>query len=353
MSHIFPFAMLSTIFLILTIILSSSIAGATSRGGLFEASATEKHEQWMARFHRVYSSESEKKSRFEIFKKNLEFVRSFNMNKNKTYEMNVNEFSDLTDEEFRATYTGLVIPEGMTGNLTSESSKTVPFRYGDSDAAESMDWRNEGAVTPVKNQGSSCGACWAFAAVAAVEGLTKIKTGEILSLSEQQLIDCSTESYGCNGGLVTKAFDYIIENQGITTEENYPYQASQNSCPAATQSASFAAATISGYETVPMNNEEALLKAVSQQPVSVGIDGAGAAFKYYSEGIFDGECGTDLNHAVTIVGFGMSEEGTKYWVVKNSWGETWGEGGYMRIKRDVDAPQGMCGLAMYAAYPIG
>ncbi|CAA7042350.1 unnamed protein product [Microthlaspi erraticum] len=343
--------MLSTIFLILTIILSSSIAGATSRGGLFDASATEKHEQWMARFNRVYSSESEKKSRFEIFKKNLEFVRSFNMNKNITYQMAVNEFADLTDEEFRATYTGLLIPKSMPGNLTSESSKAVPFRYGDSDAAESMDWRNEGAVTPVKNQGY-CGACWAFAAVAAIEGLTKIETGEIVSLSEQQLLDCNTENNGCHGGYITNAFDYITQNQGITTEQNYPYQASEMTCLESTQSGYFAAATISGYETVPMNNEEALLKAVSQQPVSVGIEAAGAAFKYYSGGIFDGECGTYLNHAVTIVGYGMSEEGTKYWVVKNSWGETWGEGGYMRIKRDVDAPQGMCGLAMHATYPL-
>jgi cathepsin L len=228
----------------------------------------------------------------------------------------------------------------------------VPFRYGDSDAAESMDWRNEGAVTPVKNQGS-CGACWAFAAVAAVEGLTKIKTGKILTLSEQQLVDCNTLTNGCLGGLAAKAYEYIIKNQGITTEQNYPYQASQKSCPSATQSGYFAAATISGYEAVPANNEDALLKAVSQQPVSVRIEGSGDAFRHYLNGIFNGGCGTDLHHAVTIVGYGMSVEGTKYWVVKNSWGETWGEGGYMRIKRDVDAPQGMCGLAMAPTYPLG
>ncbi|KAG7642267.1 Peptidase C1A papain C-terminal [Arabidopsis suecica] len=101
-----------------------------------------------------------------------------------------------------------------------------------------------------------------------------------------------------------------------------------------------------------MNNEEALVQAVSQQPVSMGIEGTGAAFRHYSGGIFNGECGTDLHHAVTVVGYGMSEEGTKYWVVKNSWGETWGENGYMRIKRDVDAPQGMCGLAILAFYPL-
>ncbi|CAA0372453.1 Papain-like cysteine peptidase superfamily [Arabidopsis thaliana x Arabidopsis arenosa] len=347
--------MASTIIFILTIFLSYRTSLATSRGSLFEASAIEKHEQWMARFNRVYSDETEKRNRFNIFKKNLEFVQNFNMNNNITYKVDINEFSDLTDEEFRATHTGLVVPEAITRISTLSSGKnTVPFRYGNvSDTGESMDWRQEGAVTPVKYQGR-CGGCWAFSAVAAVEGITKITKGELVSLSEQQLLDCDRDyNQGCRGGIMSKAFEYIIKNQGITTEDNYPYQESQQTCSSSTTlSSSFRAATISGYETVPMNNEEALLQAVSQQPVSVGIEGTGAAFRHYSGGVFNGECGTDLHHAVTIVGYGMSEEGTKYWVVKNSWGETWGENGYMRIKRDVDAPQGMCGLAILAFYPL-
>ncbi|KAL0652212.1 hypothetical protein Bca4012_094903 [Brassica carinata] len=267
--------MASFVFLIMSIVLSYITSGATSRGGLFKASAMEKHVQWMSRFHRVYSDISEQASRFEIFKKNLEFVETFNMNTNITFKLDVNQFSDLTDKEFLAKYMGLVVPEGT--NEVSETDKTMSFRYENvSETGESLDWRQEGAVSSVKNQGQC-----------------------------------------------------------------------------ASQVTDFIAATISGYETVPSDDEEALLKAVSKQPVSVAIAGSGAAFMQYSGGIFDGEyCGKHQTHAVTIVGYGISEEGTKYWLLKNSWGENWGENGYMRIKRDVDAPEGTCGLAHFAYYPL-
>lgn len=188
--------------------------------------------------------------------------------------------------------------------------------------------------------------------MAAVEGLTQIKTGKLESLSEQELVDCDRSGYdkGCSGGLIDSAFTFIHRNGGLTTESNYPYTASDNTCNL--NKAALHAATIGGHEDVPANNEGALLKAVANQPVSVALEGSGFDFQFYSGGVFEGECGTDLDHAVLVIGYGSTQEDGEYWIVKNSWGTSWGEKGYMRIKRDVDAKEGLCGLAMIPSYPV-
>ncbi|KAJ9566278.1 hypothetical protein OSB04_002244 [Centaurea solstitialis] len=331
-----------SLLLVMLLVLGMWVCHVTSRA-LTEETMLQKHQQWMARHGREYKDDSDKGIRFKIFKDNVAYIQSFNDAGNRGYNLSVNKFADQTNEEFKAVHNGFKPPSG----LGSDRTTSFMYEYVD-EVPSSMDWREKGAVTPIKNQGH-CGSCWAFSTIAATEGITQLTTGELISLSEQELIDCSRsdKTQGCKGGYTKDGFKYIINNNGINSEAAYPYQAAVATCN--TEKEAIHAAKITGYEDVPANDELALLKAVSMQPVSVAIDASG--FQFYSSGVFSGPCSTKLDHAVTVVGYGTSKDGVKYWLVKNSWGRSWGEEGYIRIQRDVEAEKGLCGIAMVASYP--
>ncbi|KAI5412260.1 hypothetical protein KIW84_057065 [Lathyrus oleraceus] len=292
-----------------------------------------------------YNDAAEKEKRFQIFKQNLEFIESFNAAGDSGFNLSINQFADQTNEEFNGQKKPLT-------DVEIAASEERVFRYENvTDVPSTMDWRERGAVTPIKHQ-HLC-SCWAFATVAATEGINQITTGRLVSLSEQELVDCvkTNTTYGCKGGYSEDAYDFIVKKGGITSEAKYPYKRVDGKCNI--KKSSYIVANIKGYETVPANNEKALLKAVANQPVGVYIASGKRAFQFYSSGILGEECGIiDLDHAVTIVGYGTNDDGVKYWLVKNSWGTKWGEKGYVKFKRDIHAKEGVCGLAMVPTYPI-
>ncbi|XP_073098952.1 thiol protease SEN102 isoform X1 [Elaeis guineensis] len=305
------------------------------------------YERWRSH-HTVSRDLGEKHKRFNVFKENVKLIHEFNK-KDAPYKLALNKFGDMTNQEFRSWYAGSKVQHhklrrgspGGTGSFMYENAHNLP---------PLVDWRQKGAVTGIKDQGQ-CGSCWAFSTVVAVEGINQIKTKKLISLSEQELIDCDNRNnHGCNGGLMQYAFEFIVKNGGITAEAEYPYLAEDGWCD--TSKKNSPVVTINGYENVPANNEAALMKAVAHQPVSVAIEASGYAFQFYSEGVFTGSCGTELDHGVAIVGYGTTTDGTKYWIVKNSWGPQWGEKGYVRMERGIKAKHGKCGIAMEASYPI-
>ena len=255
--------------------------------------------------------------------------------------MSVNEFADMTFAEFHTKMTGY----NAKDNSVHRASNTDGPHLDVQKLAGSVDWRQKGAVTPVKNQ-QQCGSCWAFSTTGSTEGAHAIKTGNLVSLSEQQLVDCSAAqgNQGCNGGLMDQGFQYIISNKGITTEAAYPYTAQDGTC----KNGMSAAATLSSFVDVAQGSEADLMKAVNLGPVSIAIEADQQCFQFYSGGILsDSSCGMQLDHGVLVVGYG-TENNVDYWIVKNSWGASWGESGYIRLIRGKNE----CGIAQAASYPV-
>jgi len=260
------------------------------------------------------------------------------------FKKGINEFSDMSHEEFVKHFNGFR-SSGFRSNKASNWLEPLNIQVPDK-----VDWRDQGLVTPVKNQ-EQCGSCWAFSATGSLEGQHKKKTGDLVSLSEQNLVDCSRPqgNNGCEGGLMDNAFEYIKLNKGIDTEESYPYTA-QDGAECLFKRADVGA-TCTGYVDIPRGDEDALKKAVATVgPVSVAIDASHSSFQSYQSGIYnEAECSTQqLDHGVLIVGYGTEDAGD-YWLVKNSWGLTWGMQGYIKMSRNNG---NQCGIATMASYPL-
>ena len=292
-------------------------------------------------FHRKYASASEEKYRQRVFRENMEIIREHNARQS-SYRLGITPFTDLTLEEFQEQF--VFNKMLMENRPTSLHSMPNTSASGLGKLPDVVDWRKKNAVSPVKNQ-KSCGSCWAFSAVGSIEGAYAIKTGKLYSFAPQYLVDCDHGDNGCSGGLMTNAFEFVMMN-GVPREEMYPYKAVEGTCQKVELETS-----ILGYYTVPEQSAYELMKAVSKSPVAVAIEASASVFQNYVSGVIDDtSCGTSLDHGVLVVGY-STEQDKGYYIVKNSWGNSWGEYGYVRIAINGDGP-GMCGIQMMASYPF-
>jgi KDEL-tailed cysteine endopeptidase len=298
------------------------------------------------KFNKDYENLQELEYRFQVFVSNMITIEQHNIQTNINYTYRMNQYTDFAPQEFKDKLINGFQVSNLYGLKTcskfSKTNKQVPSAF---------DWRDYNAVTSVKDQGQ-CGSCWSFSATGSIEGAWAINQKNLISLSEQQLVDCSKKygNFACNGGEMDSAFNYVIDN-GICSDESYPYVSGITE-KAGTCVTCNTVVKISGCYDVTPNDQLALKEAVSNGPVSIAIEADTHIFQFYSGGIITStSCGTNLDHGVLIVGYG-EENGIKYWLVKNSWGESWGDEGYVKIERTESTnDQGICGIAMQPSFP--
>ncbi|XP_067094042.1 cathepsin S, ortholog2, tandem duplicate 1 [Osmerus mordax] len=302
-------------------------------------------QMWKKQHGKNYKTEVEELGRREVWERNLQLISLHNLEASMgmhTYDLGMNHMGDMTEEEILQSFASLKVPADLKREpsaFVASSGTPVP---------DTVDWRQKGYVTQVKNQGS-CGSCWAFSSVGALEGQLMRTTGKLLDLSPQNLVDCSSKygNKGCNGGFMSEAFQYVIDNKGIDSDTSYPYQGVQGTCH---YNPSYRSANCTRYSFLPEGDETTLKQAVAMiGPISVAIDATRPSFILWRSGVYnDLTCTQKINHAVLVVGYGTLD-GQDYWLVKNSWGTRFGENGYIRMSRNRN---NQCGIALYGCYPI-
>jgi len=325
---------------------------------LTESEYATKWIQFKTDFEKAYEA-VEDAARYLTFKGNVDFIDEHNARSEEHgYQVGMNQFGDMSSAEFK----------NVMLTYKAENKKPNPVKVFDtSSLADSVDWVSKGAVTPVKNQGQ-CGSCWAFSTTGSTEGAYQIATGKLLSFSEQELVDCagSYGNQGCNGGLMDDGFKYL-EAKGDALETTYSYTGKDGTCSASKSSSpSLKKGSVTSFNDVQTDSEPQMMAAVSKGPVSVAIEADQSGFQFYKSGVFSGACGSNLDHGVLVVGYG-TDSGKDYWKVKNSWGTTWGQAGYILLTRGANTTEngrkllgggggggaaGECGLLKQPSYPV-
>jgi len=307
-------------------VLLALVVCAVAVSAMGEWEAQRQFATYTQQFNKQYESTAEFFHRFAIFKANVEYINTRNA-ENLTFTLGVNQFTDLTNDEFRKLSLGRL----PTAPVPESDDEVHIF-----DLPNDVDWRPKGAVQKVKNQGQ-CGSCWAFSATAAIESINFIVNNTLPDLAEQQLVDCDMEEQGCNGGFESDAIQWIADNGGQCAQKDYPYTGRDGTCKKT-------CVPIAGVTAVTRFTGEANLATnLNNQPCTVAVDAGSADWQSYSGGTYNGRCGKQLNHAILAVGYTAN-----YWIVKNSWGTTWGDKGYIYMIRGKN----ICGVASEPSYPV-